>query len=233
MCPHQKNVRNEEISLLIIHRRKYLRYNKRVKRGMVMGKRNHQKLKIIIYLTIGGLMCFMIFVKNQPPKSANQIISPLASSIMSLSVVKQFLTGESLNDAVNKALEGTKGTYGIVIRNLKTGESFSYNEHRPFQSGSLYKLWIMATAFKLIENGELNKDEILREEVSKLNRSFDIYPEQVELIEGEITLTVNQAIKQMITISHNYAALILSEKINLLNVRYFLQNQELTESIIS
>jgi len=197
-----------------------------------MGKTKHRKIKITIYIIIGILILFSVWEKYHPSNYTNTIISPLANSIMSFSPIKQLVTGSNLSDIVDKELEGTKGTYGIVIKNLKTGESYSKNSHQYFQSGSLYKLWIMATAVNQIEKGELNQDEILSEEVSKLNELFNIDSDQVELTEGEITLSVKQAMNQMITISHNYAALLLSEKVKLSNVRNFLGKNHLTESAL-
>lgn len=197
-----------------------------------MEKRKYRKFIISAFAVVGILILFWVWERYHPSKSIATIISPIANSIMSFPPIRQLVTGSNLNDIVDKELEGTKGTYGIVIKNLKTGESYSKNSHQHFQSGSLYKLWIMATAVNQIENGELNQDEILSGEVSKLNELFNIDSDQAELTEGEVTLSVKQAMNQMITISHNYAALLLSEKIKLSKVRNFLKNHQLMESVV-
>ncbi len=110
------------------------------------------------------------------------------------------------------AMAGTQGAYGIAIKNLKTGETYYSNEHRVFQPGSLYKLWIMGETYKQIESGNISPDEILSKDVAQLNADFGITSETAELTEGTITLSVHDALEQMITISHNYAAFLLIER---------------------
>ncbi len=144
--------------------------------------------------------------------------------------VKSISTGESLDKVITQVLDGAKGNYGIVIKNLKTGESFLLNEHQTFPPGSLYKLWVMAEAFDQVETGDLKEDEILSQDVKILNKEFGISNDSAELTEGEITLSASDALKQMIEISHNYAALLLTEKIGLSNVAKFLQEKGFKET---
>ncbi len=182
----------------------------------------HQRkklIKILLYiliLTIGTLAAFNQFVK----RNAND---PIA---------KNHVKTNSLKEAVDNVLKGTEGTYGIAIKNLKTGETYYSSEHKVFEVGSLYKLWIMATAYKQIQSGQLTEDQVLSEDVVTLNGEFNIDPNSVELTEGTITLTVHDAIYQMITISHNYAALLLTEKIKLSSVAAFLGSTGLDESTV-
>src|SRR3989338_331473 len=124
------------------------------------------------------------------------------SEIISTGYKKVIVTG--LDKAVAAALEGVKGNYGIFIKNFKTGETFKQNEHIIFHAGSLYKIWIMAETYNQIKTGELT--------------------------EGAITLTVANALTQMITISHNYAAMLLTEKIKLSSVAKFLKDNSFIES---
>lgn len=135
-----------------------------------------------------------------------------------------------LSVVVEDSLRGSKGTYGILIKNLKTGEMYHHNEHMTFESGSLYKLWIMATAYEQIEEGTLKIDDNLHADIPKLNEKFNIATEDAELKEGEIDFTIGSALRQMITISHNYAALALSQKVGMKNVKAFLKSHDLTES---
>ncbi len=137
-----------------------------------------------------------------------------------------------LRKVVANSLIGTKGTYGIIIKNLKTEESYSINSHRVYKTGSLYKLWVMSAAFEQIQNGKLSEDEALTGDIEDLNEKFDIDPNARELTGGTVSLTVGSALRQMITISHNYGALLLIEKIGLSNVKLFLEKHGLKESII-
>jgi len=154
----------------------------------------------------------------------------LIASIASYSSEKKIEPENKLHKAMVNPLSGAKGKYSVVVKNLKTGEGESLYGDKTFEAGSLYKLWIMAEAFDQIRNGTLSKDEILSEEISFLNKDFDIDPKSAESTEGKITLTVQSALTQMITISHNYAALLLTKRIGLSNVSKFLKTNKLISS---
>lgn len=190
---------------------------------------------ILLFLIIGiGGLCVSI---NQYKKKDTPVVLGLNSKISTTSVNVEttntdLVTNKTLKTVVDKALEGTIGTYGIVIKNLKTGESYSQNEKMIFDTASLYKIWIMATVYRQIDNGQLQEDDVLTEDVVELNKKFDIDPEFAELKEGVVTFTIREALNQMITISHNYAALILTAKIRLSNVATFLKENNLNESTV-
>lgn len=119
----------------------------------------------------------------------------------------------TLKKVVTKSMDGITGRYGIYIKNLKTGETYSSNEKEIFKSGSLYKLWVMEKVFAQLKDGVLKDTDVLSENIDDLNRKFAIAPEDTELTGGTIELTVKDALEQMITISHNYAALLLLDKV--------------------
>lgn len=73
----------------------------------------------------------------------------------------------------------------------------------------------MATVYKQIKDGKLTEDQVLSKDVDTLNEKFNIDPDSAELTNGTITLTVGAALNQMITISHNYAVLLLTQKVKL------------------
>lgn len=194
-------------------------------------QKRKRKLRGIVFILVAVLVAFFLyqsFAGKNFPNIATTSISKPQNVLSSPNVIKP----NSLKEAVEKSLEGTKGTYGVFIKNLKTNESFSINEHKIYEAGSLYKLWIMVTAFKKIERGSLADDEILSGDVAALNKKFNIDPDLAEQNEGEITLTVAAALEQMITISHNYASLLLTEKISLSQVASFLKENGFNESIV-
>lgn len=139
---------------------------------------------------------------------------------------------KSLEAVVRTSLAGSEGTYGIVIKNLKTEERYSNLETKEFDAGSLYKLWVMAETIRQVQTNQLNLDETLSENIDVLNKDFNIDPDSAELQNGTIALTLDQALNQMITISHNYAALLLTQKIGLSSVKDFLQNNDLDKSTV-
>ncbi|MCR4305719.1 MAG: class A beta-lactamase-related serine hydrolase, partial [Candidatus Daviesbacteria bacterium] len=77
---------------------------------------------------------------------------------------------EPLKVIIDEALKGTQGSYGIAIINLKTGESFFFNEQKNFEIGSLYKLWIMALVYQDIREEKLSLDDSLTGDIATLNR---------------------------------------------------------------
>jgi len=128
------------------------------------------------------------------------------------------------------SLKDSQGTYAVVIKNFKNGQEFALNENRVYEPGSLYKLWLMATVYTHIKDGRLKEDDILSQNIPTLNQKFAII--DPELTEGGITATVSQSLHQMITISHNYAALLLAEKVGNSQIKVFLNQNGLNASDI-
>lgn len=137
-----------------------------------------------------------------------------------------------LKNAVESALSGSHGTYGVMIRNLSTGENYAQNENYVFPAASLYKLWVMAAVEQQIQQGALDENEVLTGDVAELNTEFNISPEDAELTSGSISLSVHDALTQMITISHNYSALMLTKRITLPVLASFLTANNLTSSLL-
>lgn len=173
-------------------------------------KKSRYRPKLIIYLLAAILILYLVFRTNPPVN----------------------FQSTTLRDVVEKALEESTGNYGVVIKNLKTNEVFYVNEHKTFDAGSLYKVWIMAEAFQQIADKQLAEDEVLSEQISKLNAKFNISSDSAELNEGTITLSIKDALTQMITISHNYAALLLTEKVKISAVKTFLERNNFKESSV-
>lgn len=179
-----------------------------------------------IVLTIGYfLTAKLIHTKVNLSQTPTTSPSPIPAQVLPLN-------NSPLDPAIRSALDGAKGSYGIAIKNLKSNEKYYANEHKSYQTGSLYKLWIMADAFKQIQDGILTGDQILSDDVDSLNKTFDIDPDLADLTEGAITLSVHDALNQMITISHNYAALLLTQKIKLSSVAAFLKDNGFKESTV-
>lgn len=120
----------------------------------------------------------------------------------------------NLKGTVEDSLYKTTGKYGIYIKNLKTGETYFLNEEERFDPGSLYKLKVMVLVFEKIKEGSLKEDDTLLADIKKLNEYFEIPDDAAEFSSGEIEFTIKSALEQMITISHNYAALSLTKEIN-------------------
>lgn len=142
----------------------------------------------------------------------------------------KFFQRENLSDVVEKSLGESKSDYGIVIKNLKTEESYALNSRKSFQPASLYKLWVMATVYEEIKDGNLKESDVLSSTIPRLNAEFNISAEEAELTTGGIERTVKDAVFQMITISHNYSALLLSSEVGNSRVSSVMRGLGLSES---
>lgn len=164
-------------------------------------------------------------LKSGDTNAGNTLISPIADSPL----IKSFFKS-GLEDIVKKELEGTTGEYSIFIKNLKTNETYELDSHKTYEPASLYKLWVMGAVFEKIGSGEVKKTEVLSDEIKTLNEKFDIDEETAELKEGGFSMSVSQALNHMITISHNYAALLLMDRIRRSSVVNFIDTYGFDES---
>lgn len=180
-------------------------------------------LLICTYLKDNG---FPRYIRTQ-----GEILSPLAKPInKGIEVVRHILRSKEIETIVKEETQKHDGTYAVAIKNLKTGEEFFMDENKRFSSGSLYKLWVMAETYRQIDEGKFTLDTKMSDSVSNLNKRFGIASESAELKEGDISQTVQQALTQMITISANYPAYLLSSKVGTKNVRQFLVDNALSDS---
>lgn len=163
----------------------------------------------------------LILLSSKIIKPDKGLISPFPLS---------FLPTSNLKLLAEASFKDFDGKYSLVIKNLKTGESARINETEVLGSASLYKLWVMAIIYDKISKGEMQEDDQIEGDVADINRKFDIDEEDAELTEGHLQYTVKSAIEQMITISHNYAALLLLTKSGNSQINEFVKNLGLTNS---
>lgn len=208
-------------------------------------KRSPYKRMLILLFFITFLISITVFFNKQKQKAQIVEAAPIIITVSPtptpipisptpiIPTIQKIETSPTatLGAVIEKELIGTKGTYGIVVKNLKTGESYNRNEHRKFEPASIYKIWIMATVYDQIKNGTLTEDEVLQDDVVAINQRFQIATEDAELKSGIVKFTVKEALEQMITNSHNYASLLLSTRIRLSNVKSFLFDHGLNESL--
>jgi beta-lactamase class A len=188
-----------------------------------------------IYIVVCVMIGVVIFwvseqleTKQQPEIQTSEVVN--VKGIQSQAEPSPSPEISPLGKVVMASLEGTKGEYAVAIKNLKTGEEFYLNEHQTFESGSLYKLWVMGETFHKVETNQLMLEDVLSSSIPELNRIFEIDPENAELTQGGITMSVNQALNQMITISHNYAAMLLTQKNKVSTIKDWLSSNGFKES---
>lgn len=197
-------------------------------------KKRMSAIPILIIILIAGLVIFLIKNYSTKSKIPSRHFVPLTNEIIEkgIEIFRPDKNSVAIEKLVQNELENTKGDYAIAIKHLKTGERYYFNEHKIFETASLYKIFVMATVFQKIQDGDLNQNDILSQKIAILNQKFKISSESAELTEGDITLPVNSALSRMITISDNYSALLLTEKVRLSQVSLFLNNNSLTDSLV-
>lgn len=179
-----------------------------------------KKVALLLLLLMGGLI---IYSQLGKPRTYN-FIFPKAI------LEENIQNNGGLESAVEEVLKESEGRYGIYIKNLKTGDVYAKNGHEIFEPASLYKVWVMGTVFEKIKEGSIKENDKLTADIPVLNKKFNISSEDAEFKEGVINFSIKSAIEQMITISHNYAALALTEKVGSREVKEFMKRYGLVIS---
>ncbi|MBQ4109369.1 MAG: serine hydrolase [Clostridia bacterium] len=77
-------------------------------------------------------------------------------------LIKEYCSGLSeLCSKIKQYIEKKSGKYGIYIKNLKTNESLILNDNT-YSAASIIKLFVMAGIYSEIENGNLEKTEVIQ-----------------------------------------------------------------------
>lgn len=215
-----------------------MRYEYVYSSNQYVPKKKYNYIKILRYL-IFSLVIFLIgfyttsFIHRTffAKKGNVGIVSPITDPISeSLGTIQGIMNPSELPVVVEKSLKGSQGTYSVAIKNLKTGETYFLKADKKYDSASLYKLWTMAAVFHEIEKGNINPEKNITYDIEEINKRFDLATDSAELTEGTFNMSVKNALTQMITISHNYAALSLTLEIGLPKIAQFLQQYGFNDS---
>lgn len=184
------------------------------------------RFKVIILLSLLAIAAIVLYFFVFPKVPA----TPDAPSTAAPVVPPPPPNSPGLQEVIAASLIGSHGTYAIVVKNLRTGEFYRQNADRPFVSASLYKLWLMGTVFSQINQGKLTADTTLSSTTSELDRYFNLDLPFADEPQGDISLTVDQALMQTIVISANYPALLLTKQVGIPAMTAFLKENRFTQS---
>lgn len=165
----------------------------------------------------------------------------IKEQVLALSVIAKpiFSRDSELGNIVTNNFSKYGNDYAVVIKNLKTGEEYKYNENKKFNSASLYKLWIMGVAYQKIKDGSFKEDQVLSGSQKILDDTLSTVsptptPEEASedsaANEKILSLTLDDAIQRMITYSDNYSALLIASRSGTFAVTNFLKTYELNNS---
>jgi len=186
----------------------------------------HILIKLFFLLLLISFPVSLFFNRSE----SNTILKPLGDLIEE--TVESGSESSELEEIIQEELQNAEGKYAISIKNLKTNESYFYNEHEIFETASLYKLWVMGAIFEEIEKGNLTLQQNIGFEADIINKRLGIATESAEITEGFIGNTVEGALDRMITVSDNYSAHILYLTIGWNKVGEFLSKYSLDNSSI-
>jgi beta-lactamase class A len=133
---------------------------------------------------------------------------------------------EKLTAEIKNKLDSAKGIYGLVFKDLQTGENIFYNEKENFHAASTMKTPVMIEVFKQAEEGSFSLDDsILVKNEFKSIVDSSLYRMDISEDSGENLYqfigskkTIRQLVYDMITVSSNLATNILIELVHAENV---------------
>lgn len=196
--------------------------------------RLHPGIFVVALLSVGIGIAF--YVSSRTSHTTTQAQEVTIADSLSLPTPVAAATpvetqqSETLSRAVHGALVDTEGSYAVVVKHLGSGEYYAQQQDTTYDAASLYKLWVMAVIYEYIKAGRLQPEQVLSADVADLNETFKIASESAEQTEGTVSFTVDEALEQMITISDNYAALLLTDAIRRTSVADFLKRYGFTGS---
>lgn len=185
---------------------------------------------IVVLIFLSNFIFNIYFYKVDLNKAV--FINPLAKEIIhnASTFINSRQNSVGLEKIVQNILGKENENFAIVIFNIETGERYYLNEEKTFDTASLYKLWVMAVSFQQIELGFLNQTDVLSDSISSLDKKFNLTTNEKEAGDQVISWPVENALENMITISDNYSAYLLTQKIGIQKISDFLSKQGFSES---
>lgn len=113
-------------------------------------------LIIVIFVTGEILLHPRVAVRAEGTTIKTNQLSFYIPSEKPLKVYKFDPAPKELEEIVFKNISDSEATFGIVIKNLSTGQEYGLNADEVFTSASLYKLSVMYTIYKKASEGRLD-----------------------------------------------------------------------------
>lgn len=160
-------------------------------------KRN--RLKIFFVILISSPLFFQLLKSRDQKIEIPTLNEPPSIHANSPSPKPTKVPETNIQRLLNSEIQKLPGTYHVVVKDLKSTQTYTTSADKNIPTASIYKLAVMYKTYDAIEKGELKKDQTLS---------------------GD--LTVEKALGLMITISDNTSALLLAEKLGWSNINNFL-----------
>lgn len=182
--------------------------------------------KLVLPLVI---LSFIGLIVASFDKEENQIQPYYKPTDSQSSPTREDKKNKKVSQLVATQTKDLPGRYAIFIKDLKTDYTYTLNTNEEFAAASLYKLAVLYKAYDAIEKNELSKNQILSGEQGSFDQMLlteDNQSEPVNQVPSQlISSTVENALYLMITVSDNYSALLLAEKLGWVNVEKFMHQK--------
>jgi len=141
---------------------------------------------------------------------------------------------DPVEQLVANSTNNLAGQYAIYIKDLKSGKSYEVSSDEQIASASLYKLAVLWKTYDAVEKNEFKKDDLVSldkiaiDKILEEKSSNQEGPQLQTDTEPEVvSYTVAEALRLMITISDNYSAILLSEKLGWQNIDSLMEKENL------
>lgn len=110
---------------------------------------------------------------------------------------------------VDRYLADLPGTFGVIVKDLKTGDTVMINPDRPFPSASLFKLGLLYEVLLEAKAGKLSLKTLM-----DINEAHMAESEGDEKLVPGMSVTIDRSLWFLITLSSNSAAHALHEHVS-------------------
>lgn len=135
---------------------------------------------------------------------------------------------ERLQETVMRTLEGNEGVYSVVVHNLADGRYAVVGPDYIHHTASLFKLAVLAAAYRERDAGRLDFQRLLVIEDSYVE--YDLGTMVLLGLEPEDKVSVEDAIKAMIVVSDTSLALMVQDAAGANRVRALVEAEGLTNT---
>lgn len=188
-------------------------------------------IKISLLVVAAAAIILAIFILEKQKQENDDFFISSQNKETSPMVQKQ----DPVEDLLKSMVQEVKDDYAIYIKDLKNQKTYAHNSAKTFSAASIYKLAVMYAVFDKIEKGELKKTDVVSSKKSKLDQSTsgqkpdpNASPQPSEN-DPTISFSISEALRLMITISDNWAATLLAQKLGWANIDKFMDTEGFTQ----
>lgn len=185
---------------------------------------------IVLIFSIGLILITTFFSKNSKGKPENFFLG-------AKNVIEAIIDDKNSNLVFfQKKTKDLNSDFAIYIKDLKTQKIYEYNSSKTFPAASLYKIPVMYTTYNKMKKGQMQKtDELSKpqkelDEILSTSKNIDqtdaASPSPTTSEEETIiSYPVSEALRLMVTISDNYAAILLAENLGWSNIDSYMAGE--------